>query len=315
MIRIAIATDTGSGITQAEAKQLGISAICMPFTANGTEYYEGLDLCSNHHARSTMSREDFFRIMEADADLSTSQPVLTDLIELWDTLLESHDEIVYLPFSSGLSGSYQTAFMLAKEEEYEGRVFVCDVHKAAVLQRLCVMDALRLSDLGYRGAEIRSVLEREAGNCSLYAIVATLKHLKKGGRITSAVAAFGTLLKLRPILQLTDGGKLDKYSVARTDRQSREALICALRKDLYEKFRDPECRYCQISVLYSDNPEEAKIFARQLEAEFPDRICREIRIDPLGLNVCCHAGPGALGISVYAEPEELRAEATLRAVI
>lgn len=315
MKNIAIVTDTGSGIMQEEGRKLGISVIAMPFMINGEEYFEGLDEAHDTQGRKRLARDTFFAMQKADAEVSTSQPSITDITDVWDELLKTHDEIVHIPFSCGLSGTCQTAMMLSHEDEYEGKVFVCNNFKAAAAQRQSCLDAQKLVKEGYEGAEIQKILEREAHNCSIYATVGTLKYLKKGGRCTPAAAAVGALLRIKPVLELKDGGKLDKCVIARTERAAREAMIAALRKDLMEKHGDPTCKHGYISVLYSDDPKCSDELKAMLEAEFPGRVSKEISYDPLALNVCCHSGPGVMGVVLYEEIEELRSEARLAGAI
>ena len=202
-MRTAIVTDSNSGVSQKEAGQLGIFVLPMPFMIDGETFYEDIDL----------TQEEFYRKMEAGADISTSQPSPAAVTELWDRLLKEYDEIVHIPMSSGLSSSCQTARVLA--EDYEGKVHVVDNHRISVTQRQSALDARDLAARGFDGGKIREILERTAKDSMIYITVDTLKYLKKGGRITPAAAALGTILRIKPILAI-DGGKLDAFSKART---------------------------------------------------------------------------------------------------
>ena len=209
---IAIVADSNSGVTQNEARELGIHVLPMPFMINGEVYYEGIDL----------THQEFYKRMEEGADITTSQPSPKDVLELWDNLLKEYDEIVYIPMSSGLSGSCQTAMMLA--DEYDGRVQVVNNQRISVTQRQSALDARDLAAKGYRAGEIKNILEETKFNSIIYITVDTLKYLRKGGRITPAAAALGTLLKIKPVLTI-EGEKLDAFSKARTMKQARTCLL------------------------------------------------------------------------------------------
>ena len=219
MKKIAIVTDSNSGITQEAGGQLGISVLPMPFTIDGETYFEGINL----------SQPEFYEKLLKDASISTSQPSPESVMGLWDKLLKDADEVVHIPMSSGLSGSCQTAIMLA--EEYDGRVQVVNNQRISVTQHQAVLDALTLKDKGYSAAEIRAELERVKMESSIYIMVDTLKYLKKGGRITPAVATLGTLLRLKPVLQI-QGERLDTFSKARTVAQARSIMIAAIKSDI-----------------------------------------------------------------------------------
>ena len=212
---IAIVADSNSGVTQNEARELGIHVLPMPFMINGEVYYEGIDL----------THQEFYKRMEEGADITTSQPSPKDVLELWDNLLKEYDEIVYIPMSSGLSGSCQTAMMLA--DEYDGRVQVVNNQRISVTQRQSALDARDLAAKGYRAGEIKNILEETKFNSIIYITVDTLKYLRKGGRITPAAAALGTLLKIKPVLTI-EGEKLDAFSKARTMKQARTTMLTAL---------------------------------------------------------------------------------------
>ena len=218
-MKIAIVTDSNSGITQKEGKELGISVIPMPFMADGKTYFEDIDL--NH--------EDFFQMLARGADISTSQPAPQDVTRLWDELLKEYEAIVHIPMSSGLSGSCQTAMMLA--QDYEGKVFVVNNQRISVTQRQSVMDALGMAQKGYTAEQIKNRLEETKFDSSIYITVDTLKYLKKGGRVTPAAAALGTLLRIKPVLTI-QGEKLDAFTKVRTMKQAKSVMLSAIQKDM-----------------------------------------------------------------------------------
>ncbi len=285
MSRIAIVTDSNSGVTQEEAKALGISVIPMPFYIDGQLYYEGINL----------SQEEFYHKLEHDAEITTSMPALGDVMDLWNDLLKTYDEVVYIPMSSGLSSSCATAAALADEEEYEGRVFVVNNQRISVTQRQSVLDAKTLADQGKSGCEIRDILEQVKLDASIYITVDTLKYLKKGGRITPSAAALGTLLRIKPVLQI-QGEKLDSYGKCRTMKMAKATMIEAVRKDMAERFNIkavPE--ESVIAAAYTCSAEEANTWHEELQKTFPGH---EIYMQPLSLSIACHIGPGALAVTV-----------------
>ena len=224
-MRTAIATDSNSGITQEQAAKLGIYVLPMPFMINGEMFYEGVNL----------THEEFFKRMEEGADITTSQPSPGEVTDFWDKLLKEYDEILYIPMSSGLSGSCQTAIMLA--DDYDGKVQVVNNQRISVTQEQSALDARDLAAKGYEAAQIKEILERTKYESSIYITLTTLKYLKKGGRITPAAAALGTLLRIKPVLTI-QGEKLDAFSKARTAKQAKTIMLTALAKDLEERFHD-----------------------------------------------------------------------------
>lgn len=227
-MRIGIITDSNSGITQSQAEELGIYVVPMPFMIDGQTYFEDINL----------TQEQFYEKLKAGADISTSQPSPESVTGLWDRLLEEYDQLVHIPMSSGLSGSCQTAMMLA--QDYEGKVFVVNNHRISVTQRQSALDAKMLADEGKTGEEIQKILYDSRYDSSIYITVDTLKYLKKGGRITPTAAAFGTLLRIKPVLTI-QGEKLDAFAKARTMKQAKNIMLMALKKDLEERFHDGEC--------------------------------------------------------------------------
>lgn len=282
-MKIAIVTDTNSGFTPAEAEKLGVFVIPMPFLVNGESYFENENL----------TQEGFYSLLNEDANVSTSQPSIGDISELWERLLTEYDQIVHLPMSSGLSQSCATAMTIAKE--YDGKVFVVDNHRISVPLKESVLDALTLCQQGKTGAEIKEILEKVGGHSSIYIAVDTMKYLKRGGRVTPAAAMIGGILKIKPVLQI-HGERLDKYALARSTAKAKETMKAAIKRDLetyYAKY--VESGEMTISVAHTNNDEEAALFAEELKKEFPNipfRYC-----EPLPLSISCHIGPGALAVA------------------
>lgn len=281
-MRVAVVTDSNSGITQEEAKGLGLYVIPMPFMIDGQTYEEDVNL----------SHPEFYERQAADADITTSQPSPETVMKLWDRLLEEYDQLVHIPMSSGLSGSCQTAMMLA--EDYEEKVFVVNNQRISVTQRQSALDAMALAAEGLTGAQVKQVLERTKLDSSIYITVDTLKYLKKGGRITPAAAALGTLLKIKPVLQI-QGEKLDSFSKARTMKQAKSTMLSAMQHDLEARFGDPEAAGIWLQVAHTCNQEAAEEFAREIQEQFPKN--EGIHVAPLSLSIACHIGPGALAIA------------------
>ena len=279
MKKTAIVTDSNSGITPAEAEELGIYLVPMPFFIDGELFYEGVNL----------SHEDFYSKMAAGADISTSQPTPGAVLDLWDTLLEDHDELVYIPMSSALSGSCATAEALA--EDYDGRVTVVDNQRISATQRQSVLDAVSMVNDGQDASRINEVLLRDKLEASIYITVDTLKYLKKGGRITAAAAAFGTVLGIKPVLQI-QGEKLDAFAMAHGMKSAKKQMLDAVEKDLETRFAGKKGVY--VAAAYTCSDDEAKLWAEEIRTRFGDRFNGYIA--PLSLSVACHTGPGAYGV-------------------
>lgn len=282
MRKIAIVTDSNSGITQDEGRKLGISVLPMPFYINEVMYLEGV----------TLSQEEFYERLKKDEPISTSQPNPGEVCGLWDTLLKEYNEIVHIPMSSGLSASCETAMGLARD--YDGKVQVVDNQRISVTQKQSVMDALTLVQAGKSAAEIREILEAERRESSIYITLETLKYLKKGGRITPAAAAIGTVLNLKPVLQI-QGDKLDAYSKVRGKKQAKRVMLKAMKEDFDSRFAEYAKRgeMC-LEMAYTGNQEEAEEFKKEVQEMFSDY---EIQMDPLSLSVACHIGYGALAVA------------------
>ena len=277
MKKVAIATDSNSGITQAEAQTLGIRVLPMPFYINEELFFEDV----------TLTQEAFYRRLAEDADISTSQPSPGDVTDLWEQLLESHDQVVYIPMSSGLSASCETALMLSAD--YRGRVFVVDNQRISITQRQSVLDALEMARAGMDGQAIHDVLVRERLESSIYITVDTLKYLKKGGRVTAAGAAIGTVLNIKPVLTI-QGAKLDAFAKARGWKSAKKIMLDAMERDIAQRFAGQEIH---LAAAYTCTDEEAREWRGELEARFPGY---EIHMDRLSLSVACHIGAGSMAV-------------------
>lgn len=280
-MKVAVATDTNSGISVEEGTRLGVYVIPMPILIDGQIYYEGV----------TLTHDDFYRYQAAGQAISTSQPAPGDVIALWDRALEEYDELVYIPMSSGLSASCQTAVSLAAD--YGGRVQVANNHRISVTQRNAVMDALALAAVGCSAAEIREELERTGLDSMIYIGVDTLKYLKQGGRVTPAAAAMGSILHLKPLLKI-EGERLDAFATVRGRKACKQKLLDAMQRSV-EEFHQrnwPVCVGVSGSLL---SREEEQAWLTLAKETFPDE---DIRYDPLSLSIGCHTGPDAFGMAV-----------------
>lgn len=281
MSGIAILTDSNSGITQSQAEELGVYVLPMPFTIENEDYFEDINL----------TQDEFYDKLADDVEIMTSQPSPDSVMRQWDELLKSYDEVVYIPMSSGLSGSCQTAIMLS--EDYDGKVQVVNNQRISVTMRQSVLDAKRLAADGKNAEEIKNILEEDKFNSSIYIMLDTLYYLKKGGRITPAAAALGTILKLKPVLQI-QGEKLDAFAKARTVSQAKSIMINAIRADMETRFGGVSPKNCTLMIAYTKNIDDADEFKKEVEEAFPGF---DIYMDPLSLSVSCHIGPGALALA------------------
>lgn len=281
-MKIAIMTDSNSGITQSQAKELGIYVLPMPFTIDGKDYFEDINL----------TQKEFYEKLREGSDISTSQPSPKAVTDMWEELLKEYDQVVHIPMSSGLSGSFQTARMLS--EDYEGKVEVVNNQRISVTQRQSVLDAKKLADRGMDARQIREKLEEEKFESSIYITVDTLKYLKKGGRITPAAAALGTLLRIKPVLQI-QGEKLDSFAKARTMKQAKSIMITAISHDMEERFQDTKAERLHLQIAHTENEEAALELKKEIQEMFP--ATGEIVVAPLSLSVSCHIGPGSLAIA------------------
>lgn len=289
-MKIAVVTDSNSRITQAQAKEMGVTVLPMPFMIDGETYYEDI----------TLTQEQFYQRLKDNADIATSQPTPDSILKMWDGLLKEYDQIIHIPMSSGLSGSCSTAMVLAGEDEYEGKVFVVDNRRISVTQYQSVKDAQMLAAMGMDGAQIKKRLEETAADSVIFITVDTLKYLKKGGRITPAAAALGTLLKIKPVLIIL-GEKLDSFAKARTMKQAKTMMMNAIQKELDERLHDSECRDCHLAIAHTDNEEAALEFKKEVEERFPNA---DVYMAPLSLSIACHIGPGSLAVTATRKMEE-----------
>ncbi len=289
MPKVAVITDSNSGITQQMGKDMGIDVVPMPFTIDDITYYEDINL----------TREEFFQMMADGKDILTSQPSPGDLMKLWDKTLEKYDQIVYIPMSSGLSSSCQNARMIAND--YNGKVFVVNNQRISVTQRRSVEDAIELARNGYDAARIRNILHRDKMEASIYIMLDTLKYLKKGGRITPAAAAIGTLMRIKPVLQIK-GERLDAFSKARTLAQGKTTMINAIHHDIDNLFGGIDAGNVWMYAVHAQIPEPFSVFKKEVENAFPSYKIEE---DRLSLSVCCHIGPGALAMACAKKTPEI----------
>ena len=282
MKKTAIVTDSNAGILPAEAQEKGIFLLPMPFMIDGRDYFENVDL----------TEEVFYQMMREKRAISTSQPAPADVTALWDKALSEYGELIHIPMSSGLSASCQSAAILAKD--YGGKVQVADNRRISVTQKSAVYDALRLAEQGKSAQEIKTILEEDADNSSIYIMLDTLYYLKKGGRITPAAAAVGTVLRIKPVLQI-QGALLDAFAKARTINQAKTIMINAVRSDMENRFGGAFPDNCMLSIAHTDNLEMAMQFKEEVEAAFPGFTVEDV--DPLSLVVSCHIGPGSLALT------------------
>lgn len=276
---------------------MGVFVLPMPFMIDGETYFEDI----------TLTQEEFYKKLGDDADISTSQPSPESVMELWDAVLKDYDQIIHIPMSSGLSGSCETAMMLAADEPYEGKVFVVNNQRISVTQLQSVKDALLLIGQGADAAHVKERLEETKFDSSIFVTVDTLKYLKKGGRITPAAAMLGTLLKIKPVLSIF-GEKLDAYAKARTMKQAKTIMMTAIQKELDTKLRDPECRHTHLAIAHTQNEAAAAEFKKEVQETYPEA---DIIIAPLSLSVSCHIGPGCLALTAtrkMVEEDENAAE-------
>lgn len=282
-MKTAIVTDSNSGFTAEEAAKLGIFVLPMPFTIDGEEYLEG----------ETLSHDVFYEKQVGGSSISTAQPSPGSITELWDQVLSQYDELVHIPMSSGLSGSCETAIMLSQEEEYEGRVFVADNQRVSVPLKHAIYDALSLREIGKTARDIRDYLEMLRKDSYVYVIVSTMEYLKKGGRVTPAAAALGSLLKIKPVL-LIHGVNLDSFAKARTFKHAKQIVVDAIHDNI-EKFFGGNEEDVWIEMAYTKDEGNLSWFHDEIAAAFPNH---EILMDPLPLSLASHLGPGVIGVAV-----------------
>ena len=289
MPKVAIITDSNSGISQQMGRDMGIEVVPMPFTIDEKTYYEDINL----------TREEVFQMMEDGKEILSSQPSPGDLMKLWDKTLEKYDQIVYIPMSSGLSSSCQNARMIAND--YKGKVVVVNNQRISVTQKRSVQDAIELAKNGYDAARIRDILHRDKLEASIYIMLDTLKYLKKGGRITPAAAAIGTLMRIKPVLQIK-GERLDAFSKARTLSQGKTTMINALHHDIDTLFGGIDAGNVWVYAVHAQVPESFAVFSDEVRKAFPSYTVEDSQ---LSLSICCHIGPGALAMGCVKKCPEL----------
>ena len=281
MTKIAVITDSNAGFTRQEAEKLGIFVVPMPFMIGDETFFEGI----------TLSREQFYEKMASGANIVTSQPSPSDVMSIWDKALEEYDEVVHIPMSSGLSGSCQSARMLA--DDYDGKVEVVNNQRISVTQKRSVLDALEMAEAGMSAAQIREELEHVKYESSIYIMLDTLHYLKKGGRVTPAAAAVGTLLRIKPVLQIK-GERLDAFSKARTIAQGRNIMINAMKHDIETLYGGLDKETVWLYAVHANVPDQFAEFSAEVRAAFPGF---NVQDDVLSLSIACHIGPGALAIA------------------
>ena len=280
MNKIAIVTDSNSGITQEEGKKLGVFVLPMPFFIDGELYLEDI----------TLTQEAFYQKLSENSDISTSQPTPGDIMDLWDKILKDYEKVIHIPMSSGLSGSCETAIALS--QDYDGKVLFVNNQRISVTQRQSVLDALKLAEEGKTAEEIKEILEAEKLQASIYITVDDLKYLKKGGRITPAAAALGTVLNLKPVLTI-QGEKLDAFAKVRGWKAAKRTMLKAIDTDLKERFGNSTDQMV-LGMAYTCSREEAEGWKQEIHDKFPDL---EIVEGPLSLSVSCHIGPGSMAVT------------------
>ncbi len=285
MKKIAVVTDTNSGIFPEEAERLGVHVVPMPFIIDGEIYFENVDL----------SHEKFYEIQKSGTRITTSQPNINDIVEVWEDLLKTYDEIVHIPMSSGLSNSCETALNFASQ--FDGKVQVVDNRRVSVTMRASVVDAVNMAKDGKTAKEIKKFLEDTAAESSIYLMVDTLKYLKQGGRVTPAAAAIGAVLNIKPVLQI-QGGKLDQYTKVLNVKTAKLKMIEAMKKDVEGRFKNlVDGEKLKLAIAHTANEENAKLFAEEVKAAFPSM---EIEyIDPLALSIATHTGPKVLALTCF----------------
>lgn len=280
-MRTAIVTDTNSGLTVQQGQEMGVFVLPMPVVIDGKDFFEGKDL----------TQDEFYQELLAGKDITTSQPTPESVMDLWDRVLKDYDELVHIPMSSGLTGAVQTAKLLA--QDYNGRVFVCDNHRISVTQRQSVLDAIELAKRGYRAEKIGRILEKNGPESTIYIMLDTLQYLKKGGRITPAAAALGTIFHIKPVLTI-QGGKLDAFAKARTVKQGKNLMLTAVQHDMKTRWNDTDGTKVHLAMAHTRNFEAIEVFKKEYEALFPGQ---EIFVDQLPLSIAVHIGPGSLALT------------------
>lgn len=289
MKKTGVVTDSHSGIMKAEAEELGIKILPMPFYINEKLYREGIDI----------SREEFYDLLRKGADVSTSQPSPQEVLKLWDDMLKEYEEILYIPISSGLSGSCMTAKALAQDDKYKGKVFVVDNGRVATPLHRSILDAVEMIKAGYSAEQIRKILEDTKEQMSIYIGVNTMEYLKKGGRVNSATAFAANVLNIKPVMRFSVG-KLDVFQKCRGLKKARKVMIEAMKKELEEHFKEAyEAGKVYLMAASSSIPEVTEEWVEQIRESFPGM---DVMCDNLSLGISCHIGPDGLGIGCSCRP-------------
>lgn len=287
---IGIVTDSHSGIQQDEAAKMGIMVLPMPFYYENECFYEGVSL----------TREAFFEKLDSDKKVSTSQPSPEEVMNIWREALKKFDQILYMPLTSGLSGAYNTARMLAEDEEFEGKVFVVDHGRISTPLRRTIMDTLELIEEGHSAERMKEIIEDQRDKMAIYIAVESLEYLKKGGRVTVATAAIGTVLHIKPILKL-DTGLLEAFKKTRGMKKARRDMLEAIKHDLETTFREYyENGQIHLLMASSADEETTQGWLGEIQEFFPGM---EVLSDNLSLGISCHTGPGALGVGISCVPK------------
>lgn len=284
-MKVAVVTDTNSGISPKFAQEIGVTVVPMPFLIDGEEYFENVNL----------TQEKFYKKIMSGADVSTSQPNINSVIDIWRELLKTYDEIVYIPMSSGLSGSCDTAVNFAKA--FNGKVEVIDNHRISVTQKQSVIDAVNLAKEGKSAKEIKDYLMATSMNASIYIMLSTLKYLKKGGRITPAAALIASLLQIKPVLTI-QGERLDKFCQVMSYNQGKKRMIDQMLKEFSTRFKPQlEKGNLKVMIAYTYDKARADLFKAEVERALqPYGLVVEF-VDPLSLSVSCHIGENALAVA------------------
>lgn len=282
--KIAITTDSSSGLSISDAEKIGVKVLPLPFCVNGETQYENVSLM----------HDEFYQKLKNNEEVSTSQPSVGDLMDFWADVLKEYDQIIHIPISSGLSKSYDTAKLFAKEKEFDGKVFVVDIGRVSVMMRESICQAVKMRDDGVCAEEIKKCLEETAGQFTCYLAVDSIKYLKKGGRVTPAAATIGTLLNIKPVLSLRTE-QIGKFAVARNMKKAKETMIAAVKADVENCFGElVNSGELALSVAHTDSLEEAKIFAEEVKVAFPNIPVHFV--DELSMVISCHTGPGVLAL-------------------
>ncbi|MDO5564758.1 MAG: DegV family protein [Eubacteriales bacterium] len=286
-MKIGILTDSSCGIKSEEAKDLGIQVISIPFSIDDKEYFEDVNITT----------EDFFRKINSTSIIHTSQPSIETVTSKWDEMLKENDIIFYMPITSGLSSSCNTANILSEEDEYKGKVFVISCEKISITLRFALQDLKRMIELNYPPNKIKEIMEQNCKNSSIYIMVSDLTYLEKGGRLNPLFAKLGNILKIKPIL-FSSGGKFGVFEKARTLQKTKEIIMDAMESDMKNKFNDQDLSHFSVGVAHTQNEDEAQIFRLEMANRFK-KTNTQIPVDELSLVVSCHIGPGSLAGAIY----------------